>query len=277
MKFRKIFINLLLIFIPIKSIRKKIRYNLNNKTISLQKTDFKLPKNILNKIKTYNNKYFYKINKTINGGGIMVVLTLIQTQKDTKSSLNPWAFIRVKNEAITLRASLESILPAIQRGVIGYNDCTDGSEEIILEFCKQYPSFIPVKYPYEVQIENPQSEKNKLYNYYNYIASFIPKNEWLIKIDVDHIYDAKKLYKSFYIPQKDNDIVSIARLNIAVENNKVYIVPHYFVDVADHWLIKNNQLKWEEVLIVEDGFDWIEISKDNLYQYDNFSSYEILC
>nr|WP_318529481.1 hypothetical protein [Campylobacter sp. IFREMER_LSEM_CL1846] len=207
----------------------------------------------------------------------MVVLTLIQTQKDTKSSLNPWAFIRVKNEAITLRASLESILPAIQRGVIGYNDCTDGSEEIILEFCKQYPSFIPVKYPYEVQIENPQSEKNKLYNYYNYIASFIPKNEWLIKIDVDHIYDAKKLYKSFYIPQKDNDIVSIARLNIAVENNKVYIVPHYFVDVADHWLIKNNQLKWEEVLIVEDGFDWIEISKDNLYQYDNFSSYEILC
>lgn len=68
MKFRKIFINLLLIFIPIKSIRKKIRYNLNNKTISLQKTDFKLPKNILNKIKTYNNKYFYKINKTINGG-----------------------------------------------------------------------------------------------------------------------------------------------------------------------------------------------------------------
>lgn len=211
------------------------------------------------------------------GGGHNGCFDFDPNSKDTKSSLSPWAYIRVKNEAIALRASLESILPAIQRGVIGYNDCTDGSEEIILEFCKQYPSFIPVKYPYEVQIKNPQSEKNKLYNYYNYIASFIPKNEWLIKIDVDHIYDAKKLYKSFYIPQKDNDIVSIARLNIAVENNKVYIVPHYFVDVADHWLIKNNQLKWEEVLIVEDGFDWIEISKDNLYQYDNFSSYEILC
>ncbi|MCW1553456.1 hypothetical protein OLS59_10380, partial [Campylobacter jejuni] len=28
--------------------------------------------------------------------------------------MNPWAFIRVKNEAITLKASLESILPAIQ-------------------------------------------------------------------------------------------------------------------------------------------------------------------
>lgn len=64
--------------------------------------------------------------------------------------------MRVKNEARTLRASLDSILPAIQRGVIGYNDCDDGSEEIILEFCKSYPSFIPVKYPYNVQIHNPK-------------------------------------------------------------------------------------------------------------------------
>lgn len=117
--------------------------------------------------------------------------------------MNPWAFIRVKNEVITLKASLESILPAIQRGVIGYNDCTDGSEEIILEFCKQYPSFIPIKYPYEIQIQNPKSEENKLYSYYNYVASFIPKDEWLIKIDVDHIYDAKNFIKAS-IYQKTN-------------------------------------------------------------------------
>ena len=57
--------------------------------------------------------------------------------QNPKSPLNPWAFIRVCNEAITLKSCLESILPAIQRGVIAYNDCTDGSEEIILEFdCK---------------------------------------------------------------------------------------------------------------------------------------------
>ncbi|EAK0828456.1 beta-1,4-N-acetylgalactosaminyltransferase [Campylobacter lari] len=277
MKFRKIFINLLLIFIPIKSIRKKIRYNLNNKTISLQKTDFKLPKNILNKIKTYNNKYFYKINKTINGGGRHNgYFDFDPNSKDTKSSLNPWAFIRVKNEAITLRASLESILPAIQRGVIGYNDCTDGSEEIILEFCKQYPSFIPVKYPYEVQIENPQSEENKLYSYYNYVASFIPQGEWLVKIDVDHIYDAKKLYKSFYIPKKDNDVVSIARMNFAICENKVYIVPNYYIDVADHWLVKNIQLQWEEVLILGDSFEWKEIPQKEKCKYQSLSSYEIL-
>lgn len=108
--------------------------------------------------------------------------------------------MRVKNEARTLRASLDSILPAIQRGVID-NDCDDGSEEIILEFCKSYPSFIPIKYPYNVQIHNPKSEENKLYNYCNFVLSFIPKGEWFIKIDVDHLYDAKKLYKSFYLPR----------------------------------------------------------------------------
>ena len=35
--------------------------------------------------------------------------------KKPKSPLNPWAYVRVKNEAKTLRASLDSILPTIQR------------------------------------------------------------------------------------------------------------------------------------------------------------------
>lgn len=181
MKLRKNFINLLLVFIPISSLRKKIRHNLNNKLISLEKINSKLPKNILNQIQNHTNEYFYKINKNIYGGGNKGFFDFDPKAKDIKSPLNPWAFIRVKNEAITLRASLESILPAIQRGVIGYNDCDDGSEEIILEFCKQYPSFIPIKYPYEIQIQNPKSEENKLYHYYNYVASFIPQGEWLIK------------------------------------------------------------------------------------------------
>ncbi|MBJ6740530.1 hypothetical protein JG667_09260, partial [Campylobacter jejuni] len=140
----------------------------------------------------------------------------------------------------------------IQRGIIGYNDCNDGSEEIILEFCKQYPSFIPVKYPYEVQIENPQSEENKLYSYYNYVASFIPQGEWLIKIDVDHIYDAKRLYKSFYIPKKDYDIVVYSKMDFLINDEDAFIVKYKNLDAIinnksnDHWLIKNNHLKWVE-------------------------------
>ena len=51
--------------------------------------------------------------------------------------VEPWAFIRVKDERKTLLASLNSILPAIKKGVIAYNDCTDGSDVIIKDFCEK--------------------------------------------------------------------------------------------------------------------------------------------
>ncbi len=167
-----------------------------------------------------------------------------ENSQNPKSPLNPWAFVRVKNEARTLRASLDSILPAIQRGVIGYNDCDDGSEEIILEFCKAYPSFIPVKYPYQVIIKNPPKLENKLYNYYNFVLSFIPKNEWFIKIDVDHIYDAKKLYKSFYLPRNKWDMVNYKRINLQIAESQVHIMQNwdksYLLEIGDQKLCCNN-------------------------------------
>ena len=156
--------------------------------------------------------------------------------------------MRVCNEAITLKACLTSILPAIQRGVIAYNDCTDGSEEIILEFCAAYPSFIPAKYPHSVQIHNPQSKENMLYNYYNFALSFIPKGEWLVKIDCDHIYDAKKLYKSFYLPKHTYEMVQYDRINFTVKDNKVkmiksqpseHCIEGFISRFHDHWLVYN--------------------------------------
>ncbi|BEG56914.1 hypothetical protein NHP21005_06020 [Helicobacter sp. NHP21005] len=104
----------------------------------------------------------------------------------------------MRNEIATLEACLSSILSAIQRGVIGYNDCDDGSAEYILEFCQKFPTFIPVAYPYEIVTQDPQDFHNQFYHYCNYVLSFIPKNEWLVKIDADHVHDAKKLYRSFY-------------------------------------------------------------------------------
>jgi len=163
--------------------------------------------------------------------------------------------VRVKNEARTLRASLDSILPAIQRGVIGYNDCDDGSEEIILEFCKTYPSFIPVKYPYNVQIHNPKSEENKLYNYCNFVLSFIPKGEWFIKIDVDHLYDAKKLYKSFYLPKSPQDIIALSRMDFYLRHNQVFILKTgrgCFNRAGDQIMICNQNFKF---------YEWIKSSE----------------
>lgn len=185
--------------------------------------------------------------------------------KNPKSPLNPWAFVRVCNEAITLKACLASILPAIQRGVIAYNDCTDGSEEIILEFCAAYPSFIPAKYPHSVQIQNPQSKENMLYNYYNFALSFIPKGEWLVKIDCDHIYDAKKLYKSFYLPKHTYEMVIIARMDILIKENQVFVgkfpneMGGFLVSGLDHWLLYNKGIKFEQ---------WFPNKDDKSYSYE---------
>ncbi len=209
----------------------------------------------------FTNEYFLNLNQSIYNEEHKGFFNFDPASKDPKSPLNPWAFIRVKNEALTLRASLESILPAIQRGVIGYNDCTDGSEEIILQFCKQYPSFIPIKYPYEVQIENPWGEENKLYSYYNYVASFIPEDEWLIKIDVDHYYDAKKLYKSFYMASK-NTAVRFPRINFLILNNEIFIQDigggeNGFINGEDQLLIQKHNSIFTEKMVSKQS-QWID-------------------
>ncbi|HIF9584550.1 TPA: beta-1,4-N-acetylgalactosaminyltransferase [Campylobacter jejuni] len=208
----------------------------------------------------FDNEYFLNLNKKIYNEKHKGFFDFDPNSKDTKSPLNPWAFIRVKNEATTLRVSLESMLPAIQRGVIGYNDCTDGSEEIILEFCKQYPSFIPVKYPHEVQIENPQSEENKLHSYYNYVASFIPQDEWFIKIDVDHYYDAKKLYKSFYRIDQENKALCYPRINFIILNGNIYVQNsgnYGFIGGGDQLLIKRRNSSFIERRVSKKS-QWID-------------------
>ncbi|WP_297810730.1 beta-1,4-N-acetylgalactosaminyltransferase [uncultured Helicobacter sp.] len=178
-----------------------------------------------------------------------------KNSSNPKSPLNPWAYIRVKNEARTLRASLDSILPAIQRGVIGYNDCDDGSEEIILEFCKSYPSFIPAKYPYNVQIHNPTKEENKLYNYYNFVLSFIPKGEWFIKIDVDHLYDAKNLYKSFYLPRNKWDVLALSRIDFFVKDNQIYVANTHtrgiYQRAGDQKMLRSGRMKFFERIVTQ--------------------------
>lgn len=166
--------------------------------------------------------------------------------------IEPWAFIRVKNEIMTIDSSLKSILPVIKRGVIGYNDCTDGTEEYILKFCKENPGFIPIKYPYSVYPPNHEAykldkeEEKKLAEYYNYVLSFIPKNEWIIKIDCDHIYDSEKLKKLFYLPKKDNDYIVLSRLNIHVINNKLFFIGKNPIgEEKDHFIVKNNNLSFK--------------------------------
>ncbi len=169
--------------------------------------------------------------------------------KRSKSTVEPYAFIRVKNESITIKAALNSILPVIKKGVIAYNDCTDGSDLIIQDFCKQNPGFIPFQYPYHVVEQNHPdylAEKipyqNTLAAYYNAALSFIPKNSWLIKIDCDQIYFSDILKESFSLPQKTTEVVIYSRLDLIRYNNSVKVIE--YKRPGDHWLIYNNNLEF---------------------------------
>ena len=102
-----------------------------------------------------------------------------------------------------------------------------------------------------MQIQNPQSDKNKFATYCNFALSFIPQGEWLINIDCDHYYDAKRLYKAFYLAKHKYDIVCVARIyGILVKQGKVFIdnipsaIENYFTNGSDHRLIYNDNLKF---------------------------------
>ncbi|QOQ98064.1 hypothetical protein [Helicobacter winghamensis] len=244
--FRKILAEFLSAFIFDREKKRALRKKIcdNHIFIPRDRLDSHIPANVLEKINAIENQHFITINKNIseNPPPHKGYFDFDKNSKNPKSRLNPWAYIRVKNEASTLQFSLESLLPAIQRGVIGYNDCTDGSEEIILDFCKKYPSFIPVKYPYEVQITNPENEHNKLYKYYKYVFSFIPKGEWFIKIDVDHIYDAKKLYKQFYLPKKAYDVLHLSRIDFHIYKDEIFV--NRLHEACDQSLARNRFISW---------------------------------
>lgn len=212
-KIKKAVVNFCCFFIRNKLKREEIRKNLFNKRINVG-----------------------ELNKNLKG-----------------KPIEPWAFIRVRNEIVTIDSSLKSILPVIKKGVIGYNDCDDGTEEYILEFCKQNKGFIPVKFPYSVDAtyetrkkELKNTNKKNLAEYYNYVLSFIPNDEWLIKIDCDHIYNYKKLQKIMYLPKNENDVVIISRLDMHYYNNTVYVITENpLVELKDHFIIKNKNLEFK--------------------------------
>ena len=173
-----------------------------------------------------------------------------------KTEVEPWAFIRVCNEIKTLSASLNSITPLFKRGVIGYNSCTDGSEEIILNFCKRHPNFIPLKYEYEVypcsfgkRISTVPYE-NTLAAYYNAVLDIIPKNEWFMKIEVDHFYFQKIMKNSFTLPKTPRDAVIYSRLDLVRKGDDIRVIKYR--RPGDQWLIFNKDLKFKNT-ISQDG------------------------
>jgi hypothetical protein len=116
-------------------------------------------------------------------------------------------FLRVKNDAEFLNASIESCLPALDELIIVYNDCSDNSPEIINNIAKQYPCKIKVfeyqpkiyshnlsKEEYEFISSEDQFSPHLLSSYYNFALSKT-SYKYAIKIDADQIYDTCELIK----------------------------------------------------------------------------------
>lgn len=230
-----------------------------------------------------------------------------------KVPIEPWAFIRVKNEIGTVKSSLESIIPVIKKGVIGYHKLSkeekdDGTIEYLKKFCEENKGYKLFEYNYEVIPANDKRYKNldkvyreqRLDNYYNAVLENIPKNEWLIKIDCDQIYDTEKLKQSLYLPKKEDDVISLGRFNLHYDDgNLFYLKEDTLYDPGDHWILKNKDIHFEfrsgnkngkffawELLIFEkkrkiyntEVFSWHfpfiknsrSISEDKIEKFENF-------
>lgn len=176
-------------------------------------------------------------------------------KKYRRDPIDIYAFIRVKNEIITIDACLKSILPVINKGVIGYNklkdEIDDGTEEYILKFCEENKGFIPFRYEYDVIPANDLRYKNldeisaerRLDTYYNEVLKKIPQDKWVMKIDCDHVFDIEKLSNLRYIPKNDTEAVVLSRMNMHYEKDELYFVNIHTIVGSGEWiLLKNNNL-----------------------------------
>lgn len=114
-------------------------------------------------------------------------------------------------------------------------------------------------------LENPKKEENKLYSYYRFVLAAIPKDEWLIKIDVDHIYEPKILFQSFYIPKTTRDVVIYPRINFIQERSTGKIL---IQDIGNKGFIEG----YDQVLACNQDLDFIERKTSKAAQWiDNKS------
>lgn len=168
-------------------------------------------------------------------------------------TVEPWVFMRVKNEGKTLRKSLETIEPISKRGVIGYNECTDDSEDIILAWCKEHPGYIPFKYDYEIIPVNSEKyaklrkgdEKHTLAGYYQAVLDLIPKDEWIIKVDGDHIHYPNIIKHALSLLRNEREWISFSRLNLIRVDGQYKVISYVRPD--DHYMIFNRGLNFVNV------------------------------
>lgn len=161
----------------------------------------------------------------------------------------PYAYVRFSNEAITLKACLESLVDFVDRGILCYHQplpgiAEDGSIAIAQEFVRQNPGFRLVQYPLPVIYHDHPFLAANLFRgdidrywlmdcYSNYALYHLEElarengdydNAWCLKIDADHIYSAKvfnyqrALVESKFYPW---DMLLLTKFNVAFDRRGI--------------------------------------------------------
>ncbi len=104
--------------------------------------------------------------------------------------------MRVRNEALTLRASLDSCLPFLDELIITYNDSNDATEEILLEYAALYSQKIRLFwYPLEWGSCRGQLQARPLGHLAHFTNFGYTKLHYAfyIKLDADQVYFTEKM------------------------------------------------------------------------------------
>lgn len=173
-----------------------------------------------------------------------------------RKPIKPYAFIRVHNEIKTIDVFLKSILPVVKGGVIGFHDSDEPDDETrdyVLAFCEKYPQFTPVHYPHKLSKGRRKDDGNqrvishkRLDDYYNFVWNQLPKHEWIMKVDCDHVYHPDYVEDLCRLLLRKNDCIMLSRLNIHhCKDDQVYScqMPKYDIldlqEPGDHWILYN--------------------------------------
>ncbi|WP_267523384.1 hypothetical protein [Campylobacter sp. MG1] len=160
-----------------------------------------------------------------------------------------YAFLRAYNEKQTIKMSLETMLQGgVINGILGYHlneqKSDDGTSKILKKFAENNNGFKDILYPYHVipahdnRYENNTNANLRLDTYYNYILNHIPKNEWFIKIDGDHLYNPIALNMAIKQITNSYDVIYLPYINIHYKNNKLFFIKDGFRIGDDNWIVK---------------------------------------
>lgn len=186
----------------------------------------------------------------------------LQSQLDYKPQhkLPVYALVRFYNEVITLRQSLNSLLPTITKGILITHKCPygledDGSLALALDFCNKNPGFKLVVYPFPVYNANHEKYTNVqsipresfLDAYTTYGVQCVKElakengdlDPWVFKADADNLYDAVCLDKQLVAISQEEDF-----------ENQAY----YFVKLNVHYDPCHQELQYLGTQVKQSSF-----------------------